>query len=803
MPTPSSWLFDSGYHALLLGGVAAAALLAWFAWRRDPSPSGHYVWLGALCVLASAVLSVPFAALANARQIAPALWVGPLDRLLAVTMLVMLGWTVVKASRTWRVFLASGFAAAAVTYLSWAPAWAQELVVRPSAIGGGTAPVLGLAHVWDGLLVLLAMTVAGGMVRTTPRVPRWLLAAVAAVGAGAALEVMDASFAFPAWSRLGTLAAGACFVAAAVLQFVERRHGAHDVSEPLERLDLRAIAVAEGDDLSLDSVATQALFEAVGRLSAEPALFCLVSEDGELTVWGVARRGEGSRRLGELPLSAHPTVAKALGAGLSLRTNQLAADVSQLYGLMGIHTDGPVLLQPVRATSSRGVLIVGRRAGRWHEADHAALAALAGRAARRLDALDAPTAEDQIEHVFDVIETQTESVTRLARIVEGLSERLGSLETVRPADSALAVDADLDGRVLQYEMALEALPWGILVCDAEGCLIFGNGASWRLLALEGVRPGQPAGELFPDAERIGVALERCARRAGQSGAPVEALFDSPALRVELEPLHDAKHGYLGAVAVIRPRAADDLGVEAEVMVALAEALRSPITCILGYSNLLSHGTGLSQDQLDRYLQRIDANLARMQVHLENLVTVMEMGGDRHHLHPVGVDSKAALTRAADRARVQMDEKALVLSTSALDELPPLAADPAALDQILDNLLANAAIRSPQGGDVGATAEHRVDAASQAIVISVTDRGQPLLGSGTHELTEASVTGVGLTVVRMLAEHLGGKAWAESGPSGTTFLVRLPLLRVLSSAPEAGEPPEFDGEEGNLQLPLSD
>jgi signal transduction histidine kinase len=473
----------------------------------------------------------------------------------------------------------------------------------------------------------------------------------------------------------------------------------------------------------------------------------------------------------------------------------MAKDIVQLYGLMGMHADGPVLLEPIRGLIGRGVLVVGRKDGRWSDADQGALAALAARAARRLDALEGPSASDQIERIFDVIETQTDSVTRLARIVEGLSERMATLETT---PEAVAGDiTDLEARVLQYEVAIDTLPWGILVSDAEGGLVFGNAATWRLLAVDGMQPGQPIGELFPDADRIAFALERCAERARGSG-PVEALFESPALRVELEPLRDERLGYLGCVAVIRPRAAGDPGVEGDVMLALAEALRSPITCILGYSNLLSMGHGLSQDQLERYLQRVDSNLARMQVQLTNLVTVLEIGGDRLQLDSGSLEAGAALRAAADRAQVQMEEKALVLSVECDDGLPALAADGRALGQILDNLIANAAVRSPQGGDVLARAALREDRGARAIVFSVTDRGQALAsGRGTLDLTDTAVTGVGATVVRLLAERQGGAAWAESVAAGTTFLVRLPVFRSLAE-PSAETAPEAGGDVGGSE-----
>jgi len=402
MQTPaSSWLFDPSYHALLLGGLSLAVLLGWLTWRRRPSPASRYIWLGAASILATMGLRVPFTALADARGMAPALWVAPFDRLLGTTMLVMLGWTLTTGPRSWRVFLAAGFTATAITYLSWAPTWAEEFARQPglTALPSSAAPVLGLTRIWDAWQILLALAVGGSLVRARPQVPRWLLAAVAALAVGSAFELLDPATAFPAWSRLGTLVAGAMFFAAAVSQMLGLRD---DVPPPMPLAPM-PVAPEPSDDAdtddshpTADSIATQALFETMARIGAAPALFCLVTDRGELTVWGVPRTGEGSRRLGELPLAGHPTISRALGSrGIRLRTSRIAKDVTQLYGLMGVSANGPVMLYPVTSTGSQGVIVAGRPSGRWRESDQAALATVARRTARRLEGLDTPETEDQ------------------------------------------------------------------------------------------------------------------------------------------------------------------------------------------------------------------------------------------------------------------------------------------------------------------------------------------------------------------------------------------------------------------------
>jgi signal transduction histidine kinase len=214
--------------------------------------------------------------------------------------------------------------------------------------------------------------------------------------------------------------------------------------------------------------------------------------------------------------------------------------------------------------------------------------------------------------------------------------------------------------------------------------------------------------------------------------------------------------------------------------ALAAALKAPMTSILGYSDLLARGGGLTDDQVERFLQRIDANLARMQVMLSNLMTVLALDGERMALSPEAVDVEQAVQAGVGRAQAQFQEKALVVNFALDAPLPPVSADPGALAQIIDNLLVNAAQRSPQGGDVTVSVATREDLGGRhGMVIAVHDRGAQLSGAGQGviEIDAGGSESVGLTITRLLAEQQGGRAWAESDPLGTRFHVRLPLRRA--------------------------
>jgi len=219
---------------------------------------------------------------------------------------------------------------------------------------------------------------------------------------------------------------------------------------------------------------------------------------------------------------------------------------------------------------------------------------------------------------------------------------------------------------------------------------------------------------------------------------------------------------------------------ADLAPALTDALRAPMTSILGYSDLLASGAALSEDQLARYLQRIDANLARMQVMLGNLLTVIELDDIHATTSPDAIDVARAVETALGRARAQISEKSLGVNLDVAGPLPPASADRRALDQIIDNLLVNATLRSPQGGDIHVGVQLREETGgARAIVLSVHDRGQQLRGlPGTVlEIDEGDHDPISLKLVRILANRQGGRAWAEADPHGARFHVRLPIRKA--------------------------
>jgi two-component system, chemotaxis family, CheB/CheR fusion protein len=144
----------------------------------------------------------------------------------------------------------------------------------------------------------------------------------------------------------------------------------------------------------------------------------------------------------------------------------------------------------------------------------------------------------------------------------------------------------------------------------------------------------------------------------------------------------------------------------------------------------------------------------------------------------------AIERAVEISRPLIESRGHTLTITATDDAL-IEADPARLEQVVDNLLTNAAKYTPMGGQIAVTSERVGD----EIVLRVRDNGLgiapetlphvfDLFAQGDTRLDRAQGgLGIGLTVVRRLVELHGGRVEAQSAGlgQGAEFTVHLPVL----------------------------
>jgi signal transduction histidine kinase len=219
----------------------------------------------------------------------------------------------------------------------------------------------------------------------------------------------------------------------------------------------------------------------------------------------------------------------------------------------------------------------------------------------------------------------------------------------------------------------------------------------------------------------------------------------------------------------------------EFLATVSHELRTPLSAILGWSAML-RTSKFDQPAVDRALETIERN-ARAQAQLvEDILDVSRIIAGGLCLDIRAVEPVAMIEAAVESIRPAAEAKSIQINLL-LDYVGSLLCDPARLQQVMWNLLANAVKFTPVGGCV--TVSMRRDASRLLIVVSDTGEGVgpevlPFIfdrfrqADGTTTRRHGGL-GLGLAIVRHLVELHGGTVEAESPGvgQGTTFTVELP------------------------------
>jgi len=223
----------------------------------------------------------------------------------------------------------------------------------------------------------------------------------------------------------------------------------------------------------------------------------------------------------------------------------------------------------------------------------------------------------------------------------------------------------------------------------------------------------------------------------------------------------------------------------EFVANVSHELRTPLSLIKGYVETLLDGARHNPEVAERFLTIIERNAERLDLLIQDLLTIsaLESGRVKLNLQPV------ELHALADKVLADLHSKADARGTTLINNLPALVAtvDGNRLDQVLANLVDNAIKYGRHQGRVtvgGRPAE------GDMIEVFVADDGPGIppeaLGRVFERFYRADKarsrdqggTGLGLSIVKHIVQSHGGEVWAESKPGhGATFFLTLPGIPV--------------------------
>jgi signal transduction histidine kinase/CheY-like chemotaxis protein len=231
------------------------------------------------------------------------------------------------------------------------------------------------------------------------------------------------------------------------------------------------------------------------------------------------------------------------------------------------------------------------------------------------------------------------------------------------------------------------------------------------------------------------------------------------------------------------RLAQAVQAKDQFLAMLAHELRNPLAPIRIATQIISM-RDTSNPPVQKAREIIDRQVGHLTRLLDDLFDVSRVTSGKVQLRKEAVNLATAVANALEASRGIIQERTHSLSVSLPDEPLFVDADPVRLEQVIINLVNNAARYTPPNGHIAVTATREAGEAvlhvrddGIGIHASVLPHVFDLFTQGDRSLARSEGgLGIGLTIVRNLVELHGGTITAQSeGPGrGSEFIVRLPL-----------------------------
>ena len=373
-------------------------------------------------------------------------------------------------------------------------------------------------------------------------------------------------------------------------------------------------------------------------------------------------------------------------------------------------------------------------------------------------------------HAREVLQSVRRAVLRSQRLSEW-----SSVVVKQTTQSLQKQVADVEVERRKLESLLEQIQDGVIVVDPAGNLALINPAARAAFGVEDEQViGQPIRQMIQHQDLLAILKE------DQSPAPHRgevALEDGRVLNAQVTPIK----GVGLAITMQDITHLKELDrIKSDFVSAVSHDLRSPLTAILGYIELIEKA-GAVNDQQREFIRRVQLSVQNITALINDLLDLgrIEAGFDagKENLSLVAV-----IDYTVDSLQGRLRDKSLTLKLDIQKDLPVVFGNPVRLRQMLANLLGNAIKYTPPGGEVSLRARVEGD----QILLQVCDSGMgippsdlPYIFDRFYRASNVSIdipgTGLGLAIVRSIVDNHHGRIWVESNSGqGTTFSILLPI-----------------------------
>lgn len=224
-------------------------------------------------------------------------------------------------------------------------------------------------------------------------------------------------------------------------------------------------------------------------------------------------------------------------------------------------------------------------------------------------------------------------------------------------------------------------------------------------------------------------------------------------------------------------------------------LRSPLTSMQGFANMLELGlVGELNERQGHFVEKILSGISQMTALVDNIQDAGRYDPETgfYEISRSPCDLCEIVQRIVNNHLMPAEKQELSLTVETSVNIPVINADATMIERAITNLVDNAIKYTPNGGRVNVAINRDAD----NLIISVSDTGLGISPEHQKQLFERHVriprkehkkikgSGLGLFIVRSVAQRHGGDAWVSSAEgSGSTFYINIPLTgdNLLTSA----------------------
>jgi len=336
----------------------------------------------------------------------------------------------------------------------------------------------------------------------------------------------------------------------------------------------------------------------------------------------------------------------------------------------------------------------------------------------------------------------------------------------------------------KLDSIVEHIEDGVIILDDKSNLLLINSAARRAFGLwqDEVVEGKPLNEVLPNPDLKILLNESITNPLPHNEITFE---DGRVLSAQCTPI--PRIGIAITMQDITYLKQIDR-LKNEFVHTVSHDLRSPLTAILGYVDLLDRVGPINNEQRE-FIIRVQNSVKNITALVNDLLDLgrIEAGFDSQK---EVVPLEGIIRYALETLAIQISDKRLNLHLNLPTDIPQMHGNPIRLRQMLDNLIGNAIKYTPEGGDITIDVEGQSD----QIILRISDNGPGIPPADQPHIFEkfyrasnvpkgVGGSGLGLAIVKSIVDNHQGRIWVDSLlGQGSSFTVVLPLYKQTIMQP---------------------